>query len=76
MERDKDEWKLPQDQIPFNNEHELVYCPRELDDPVELVDGLCTVRQVTQPKNSTAVRSAIAQCEREADCFFWRYQFI
>eukprot|EP00658_Telonema_sp_P-2_P034867 TRINITY_DN25427_c0_g1_i1.p1 TRINITY_DN25427_c0_g1~~TRINITY_DN25427_c0_g1_i1.p1 ORF type:complete len:263 (+),score=72.30 TRINITY_DN25427_c0_g1_i1:86-874(+) len=73
MQKDPDEWRLPKDAVPFNPEHELVYSAKELEDVVALIDGCCTVRQVTQPRSSSAVISAINRCERETDSFFWRY---
>lgn len=74
MAADKDTWDLPEDPVPFHEEHELVYSPNDLDDSLELVDGLCSVKQISNAQNNQAVNSAIARCDREADCFFWRYK--
>jgi len=74
MANDKDTWELPEDPVPFHEEHELVYAPQQLDDTLDLIDGLCSVKQVLKPRHEQSVNSAIAKCDREADTFFWRYQ--
>ena len=37
-----------QDPVPFHEEHELVYAPQQLDDTLDLIDGLCSVVPLTR----------------------------
>jgi len=73
MEEDEDDWDLPEDGVPFNEKHEVVFCGQTLRDPCWRILRRCTVRRVADAED-TAIKSAIARCDREEDSFFWRYQ--